>query len=215
MNKMGEWWNKKHHKYATEDWIDKPTIFSQWAIQYFPKEGIILDIAAGHGQDDIYFARQGYDVVSTDFSETALDYNTKKIPPELKDKIVVKKLDLSDNLPFGSNHFDVVYGHLAVHYFNDETTDKVFSEIKRVLKPGGILALLVNSTQDPEYGNGEKLGTDYFELSEGDVKHFFSIEYMSLKTKYFKEIVLDSKGTTYKDNAKGVFNLIRYIGQKI
>ena len=35
------------------------------------------------------------------------------------------------------------------------------------------------------------------------------------KSKGFEEVFVDDNGTTYKDNTKGVFNLIRYIGKKV
>lgn len=214
MNPKEKWWNKKHDKYASEDWIDKPTIFAQFAIKYFPKKGSLLELGAGHGQDGRFFAENGYDVTSSDFSENANNYNSNKISSEFKNKINVVRLDISKKLPFGSNIFDIVYAHLSIHYFDDKTTDFVFSEIYRVLKDKGIIALLVNSIEDPEYGTGVKLDTDFYELSPGDVKHFFSLEYMELKSKKFDRLILDNKGTTYKDNVKGVFNLIRFIGTK-
>lgn len=215
MNIRLEWWNKKHDKYAAEDWIDQPSIFSRWAVGFFPKKGKIIEFGAGHGQDTRFFAKRGYQVVSTDFSDTANEYNRKKLPEKLKDRVTIKNLDLSNPLPFGSNSFDIVYAHLAIHYFDDYGTNQVFSEIHRVLKPGGLVAILVNSIDDPEYGMGKKLNNDFFELSPGDVKHFFSLDYMRKKAKKFETIVLDNKGETHKDRAKGVFKLIRFIGKKV
>jgi SAM-dependent methyltransferase len=215
MSKMSDWWDKKHQKYASEDWVDKTTIFAKWAINYFPKSGKMLELGAGHGQDSRFFAGLGYQVISTDFSDTAIYYNTQKTPKSLKDKMSIQKVDSSKTLPYKSETFDIVYCHLALHFFDDQKTKEVFSELKRVLKKDGILAVLTNSIDDPEYGTGVKLGPDYFELSPGDVKHFFSLAYTNEITKGLKTIVLDNHGTSHKDNAKGVFNLIRYIGKKI
>jgi len=208
------WWNKKHKKYATESWVDKTSIFAEWAAEYFPGEGKILELGAGHGQDSRFFAGKGYEVTSTDFSGSALEYNLSKTPESLKNRITVNSVDISKPLPFGNDFFDVVYCNLSLHYFDDLTTDEVFKEIYRVLKPKGIVAILVNSINDPEYGQGEKIEQDYYELVPGDVKHFFSKEYMKRKTHKFETILLDSEGTSYKDTEKGVFNLIRYIGRK-
>jgi len=214
MNENLAWWNKKQDKYAIKDWIDKPSMFAKWVLQFFPKEGKILELGAGQGRDTRFFASHGYGVVSTDFSNTALGYNRKKLPDKLKKKINIQQLDLSKPFPFEDNSFDAVYSHLSVHYFDDEVTNQIFSEIYRVLRPGGMVAILVNSINDPEYGMGKKLGKDFFELSPGDVKHFFSLEYMKAKTENFETIVLDNKGETYKDKAKGVVNLIRFVGRK-
>jgi hypothetical protein len=51
-------------------------------------------------------------------------------------------------------------------------------------------------------------------LLRGMLSTFFTVEYMRSITANFQELVLDNKGTTHKDNAKGVSNLIRYIGKK-
>jgi ubiquinone/menaquinone biosynthesis C-methylase UbiE len=209
-----DWWNQKNNKYSSEEWIDKPTIFAQWAVKYFPKEGKILDLGAGHGQDSRYFANNGYQVTSTDFSDTALKLNKEKLPHDLTNKVLIQKVDLSQPFPYEDSSFDIVYAHLSLHFFNDITTDKIISEIHRVLRPTGIVAILVNSTNDPEYNTGKMLDRDYFELSQGDVKHFFSQEYLKAKTSQFETIILDNQGTTLKDSAKGVFGLIRYLGRK-
>jgi len=209
-----DWWNQKNNKYSSEEWIDKPTIFAQWVIKYFPKEGKILDLGAGHGQDSRYFADNGYQVTSTDFSDTALKLNKEKLPHDLTNKVLIQKVDLSQPFPYEDSSFDIVYAHLSLHFFNDITTDKIISEIHRVLRPTGIVAILVNSTNDPEYNTGKMLDRDYFELSQGDVKHFFSQEYLKAKTSQFETIILDNQGTTLKDSAKGVFGLIRYLGRK-
>ena len=210
-----DWWNTKHHKYASEDWIDKPSIFAQWSIKYFPKNGKILELGAGHGQDSRYFSENGYEVLSTDFSDSAIKFQEEKLPESLKNKISIKKIDLSASLPLEDSSYDIIYSHLSAHYFNDATTTKLFNEIYRVLKLGGIFVGLFNSINDSEYGTGTKLEQDYFELSPGDVKHFFSIGYVKEKTRQFKTIVLDDHGTTYKDNVKGNSNLIRFIGEKL
>lgn len=214
MNNRASFWDKKQEKNAAKDWIDKPSVFAQWAVQFFPKKAKILELGAGHGQDSRFFASKGFTVVSTDFSKAALQYNKNKLPDPLKKNLAVQTLDLINPFPFDDQSFDAVYAHLSIHYFDNQTTDQVFSELHRVLKPAGIVALLVNSTKDLEYGMGQELEDDLFELEPGDTKRFFSVKTMKDRTKQFKTIVLDEQGTTYKDTAKGVFNLIRYVGQK-
>ena len=198
MNQALDWWNKKHQKYATEEWINKPSIFSEWVLNYFPKNGKILEIGAGHGQDSRFFAEKGYLVTATDFSDSAIKFIEEKTPINLLNRVSISKVDIAKSLPFEDNSFDVVYAHLSLHYFDDETTENIFSEIYRVLKPNGIVAVLVNSTDDPEYGTGKPIGPDYYELAPGDVKHFYSQESLAKKTKIFKIIVLDNQGSTHK-----------------
>ncbi|HET6746599.1 MAG TPA: methyltransferase domain-containing protein [Candidatus Saccharimonadales bacterium] len=206
-------WQDLHNRYKDQDWIDKPSLFAQTAITYFPSKGRVLDLGAGQGQDSRYFAEHGYDVASTDLEETALEQSRSKLPDELKQKITIRKIDLREELPFEDGVFDVVYAHLSLHYFDYETTVRLFDEIQRVMKPGGILAFFTNSIHDPQYNTGTKLEEDYFQIGD-KAKRYFSVSTARAFTKYFDVSLLDDQGETYKDNAIGVHNLIRFIGAK-
>lgn len=210
---MSDVWSKIHADYKEQDWIKKPSIFAEQVIKYFPQTGRILDLGAGQGQDSRFFAKQGYRVVSTDISESALKLNRSKITGNLKDKITVQELDLSAEFPFKDGSFDVIYAHLSFHYFDKDTTLNIFNEIRRVLRTGGILAFLVNSVSDPEYKEGSEIEKDFFKVDKV-TKRYFSVESTRDFIEGFDTILLDDLGETYKDNAKGVHNLIRFIGKK-
>jgi SAM-dependent methyltransferase len=211
---MSDVWADKHKNYyATTDWIDKPSIFAETAIGYFPKNGRVLDLGAGQGQDSRFFAERGYEVVSTDLEQDALNLSKEKLLPELADKITLQKLDLREALPFTDGAFDVVYAHLSLHYFDAETTSRIFDEIYRVLKSGGVLAFFTNSTSDPEYGTGEAIEPDYYQIGQM-AKRYLSVESARRFAHSFSELLADDSGETYKDSAKGIHNLIRFIGKK-
>lgn len=210
---MSTVWSDLHEDYKTRDWVNKPSIFAETAITYFPRTGKVLDLGAGQGQDSRFFAEHGYDVVSTDLEASALATNKEKTPEKLKQHITLQKVDLRDELPYESGEFDVVYAHLSLHYFDNETTVRLFDEIRRVLRPGGVFAFFVNSIHDPEYNTGEKLEADYFQIDKTK-KRYFSVEAARRLTKHFEVSLIDDHGETYKDAEKGVHNLIRYIGTK-
>ena len=86
MQNTVHFWDKKHNKYATTDWIAKPTIFVTQVIKYFPKGGKVLKLGCGQGADAIYFAQNGYKVVASDFSPNAIEHAKKQIPEELRDQ---------------------------------------------------------------------------------------------------------------------------------
>jgi SAM-dependent methyltransferase len=205
------YWQQKHIKYLNEDFINKPTIFATQAIKYFPKTGKVLELGAGQGQDAIYFLEKGYDVTACDLSEFALKLAEKKIPESLKNKIEFKALDFSQTLPFEPNNFDVIFSHLALHYFNRVRTEKLFNEIYTILKPGGIFATLTNTTDDDETKRLAKIEGDYFINPEGLKKRYFSVDSMKKITDKFEILLLDAQGETYKDKIK---TLIRFIGKK-
>lgn len=209
MNKV---WSDLHKRYSEQDWIDKPSVFAEQAIKYFPQSGSVLELGAGQAQDGCFFASQGYKVTATDIEDTALELAKQKA----SDKSVnldLKKVDLREELPFENESFDVVYAHLSLHYFDKETTVRLFGEIQRVLKKGGVFAFFVNSVNDPEYKTGKELEPDYFQIDK-TAKRYFSESTARKFAQWFDVNLLDELGETYKDSAKGVHNLVRFIGTK-
>ncbi len=206
-------WKQLHKRYEKEDWVKIPSIFAQQVIEYFPLEGALLELGAGLGQDGLYFAEHGYHVTSTDLEIESLTVAIKANKP-LRSKIDIEKVDLEEPLQFDDEQFDIVYAHLSLHYFSLETTITIFEEIYRILKPGGIVAFFTNSTDDPEYGTGEKIEEDYFNI-EGVPKRYFSPETANRFAAKFSTILSDNNGETYKDSAKDIHNLIRFIGKRL
>ncbi len=206
-------WNNLHSRYSKQDWINKPNIFAKEILKYIPKGAKLLELGAGQGQDTRFFARNGIEVTSTDISSKALEENKKKLPDELKDKVKIIETDTSKPLNFEDESFDVVYAHLSLHYFDAKTTRKIIQEVYRVLKPCGLFMMLNNAVTDPEYGQGEKIEDDYFFINDKK-KRFFSTTSIKSFLDGFETVLLDDKGETYKDAAKGIHNLIRYVGKK-
>lgn len=208
-------WEKALASYSAKDWIDKPTIFVQQAVQYFPASGKILELAAGQGQDSRYLATRGYEVFCTDISDYGLQEAERKAKNEKLD-ITFKKVDLSEPLPFEDNEFDVVYSHLGLHYFVKDYTRQLFQEIHRILKKGGILAALFNTPDDPELkGEGfEKIEDNYFlEVKTGLKKRYLTLEDAKYFTDgIFEPIAIDTEGRAYKD---GKTALVRIIAKSI
>lgn len=203
-------WKQIHRDYQKAGWIEKPSIFAKQAVNYFPGAGKILELGAGFGQDSRFFADKGYAVTSTDTGDLAISENKKRSSSE---KIQIRRLNIREKFPFDKESFDVVYAHLSLHYFDDETTQDIFDEIYRVLKKGGIFAFFTNSTDDPEFNTGKKIEDHYFEIDRLKKRYFNAKEALKYAHR-FNAIVCDNKGETYKDSAKGIHNLIRYIGSK-
>ena len=203
------WWTKTDN----DGWDDNPSIFAQFATSYFPKDGRLLELGAGLGKDSRYFASHGLFVVSTDFSDKALD--TSKWEANMKKimNIDYHNVDIKNPLPFKDVEFDVVYAHAVLHYFSHETTDQIFSEIHRVLKDGGVFATLLKSKEDPEVLKSLKLQGGFYQTPQGIVERFFSVEEVQKETEgLFKPVVLDASEQTHEsENA----TFLRFIGLKI
>ena len=103
-------------------------------VQWIPKEGKLLEIGVWDGSIVRNYrpAFEG-EIYGTDVSLDAM----KPALPLLKE---AKPCDLNrDELPWPENTFDCVVCCEVIEHIVD--TDRLLSELKRVLKPGGVLVL--------------------------------------------------------------------------
>ena len=209
-----EYWTHAHEKYSARGLGVKTTKFAAEVLDYLSATGTLLDLGAGQGQDSRFFAQHGFTVTSTDLTPAPLALS-KKLAAGAGLTINFQEVDVSQPLPFKDETFAVVYSHMALHYFDRETTSRIVSEISRVLQPDGIFATLLNTIEDPEttrpdFGEIEK---DYYKTPTGIYKRYFSVDIIRAFTAgYFEPVILDATGKTYKDDIE---TLIRFIGKKI
>jgi demethylmenaquinone methyltransferase/2-methoxy-6-polyprenyl-1,4-benzoquinol methylase len=110
-----------------------------------PKQ--ILDIATGTGDFAIMLAKLNPEkVIGLDISQGMLDMGIEKIKNKKLDGLIDMIQGDSENMPFDDNTFDAITVGFGVRNF--ENLDKGLQEIKRVLKPHGVLAIL--ETSQPE-----------------------------------------------------------------
>lgn len=201
-------WNNIHEHYAKQSWASKPSLFVQEVFQYFPQGASVLELGGGLGQDSVFFASHGCTVLLTDVSADVV------AEAATTHGLATQQLDMSQPFPFEDASFDVVYAHLSLHYFDTATTHAIMAEIRRVLKTGGVLAVLVNTVEDPEYGAGREIEKDFFEIDLVN-KRFFTPDSFAVFVTGFETVLLDAQGETYKDSAKGIHNLVRFVGKKV
>jgi len=115
----------------------------------------ILEIGASFSYASFKFAQKGCSVVATDIS------NYLKVSNLFVKKAYYDRI-FSDmhNIPFVDNTFDIVFAAAVLHHSKD--LKKVFGEIYRVLKPGGRL-VLINETSR---GVLERVHPVYKEMEE-------------------------------------------------
>jgi demethylmenaquinone methyltransferase / 2-methoxy-6-polyprenyl-1,4-benzoquinol methylase len=101
----------------------------------------ILDIATGTGDLAIALVNTGADsITGIDISEGMLEVGKKKIKEKKLNHIISLETGNSEFLRFKDNSFDAITVSFGVRNF--EHLDIGLKEIYRVLKPGGILAIL-------------------------------------------------------------------------
>jgi len=113
------------------------------------KEGYnILDIAAGAGEQSITAAEKvgpNGSVLATDLAPKILEYAKELASEKGINNIKTKEID-GENLTLSDNSFDTVISRVGLIFFPDQ--QKALKEMKRVLKPGGMVAAIVYSTVD-------------------------------------------------------------------
>jgi SAM-dependent methyltransferase len=158
---------------------------------------IILDLGCGVGRHMIYLEKQDFFMIGSDISPTAL-----KLTKEWLEKEKLKNYFLVENditkLPFKKEYFDAVISVNVIHHNPLNKIEKTISEIKRILKKGGIAFITVNSINDRKFGTGRKIehntyatpGSEHIPIIEGRaVHHFFDekdVKKLFLKFKIIK-----------------------------
>jgi SAM-dependent methyltransferase len=99
----------------------------------------ILEIGCGTGMTLTYLASlpDNYELHGLDFSQTMLSQAREKLS-ELDNPFGLAQGDTFE-LPFGENVFDVVYSTRFIHQFNHDDKKKIYREMLRVLKQGGLV----------------------------------------------------------------------------
>ena len=200
-----EYWKTKWDKREIEEANDfARRSFSQIKYNNFET---LLDLGCGNGRDSLFFASEGLNVTSVDFSESGIK-KLNELSKEKGLKINTIQTDIR-KINFPDDSFDVIYAHLILHYFNDEVTTKIFEKLFRILKKDGLIFIKCKSVEDALYGKGEKVGKDMYK--KGHLRHFFSEEYMKEKLRDFKILEIRKTSSVYHQYES---NFIEAIGTK-
>lgn len=134
MNKQKQYWNKIYELNS-----DRKPKYDLWLDKYeniltTSKNVPMIDLGCGLGNNTLYLKERGYEVISCDFSETALLRLTNFI-----DNLNIQCFDMKNGLPFEDSSAKIIIADLSLHYFTWEDTLKIVKEISRVLMDDGFL----------------------------------------------------------------------------
>ena len=178
-----------NNKPKYDDWLDEfESIISNIETE-------IIDLGCGvTGNNTLYLLEKGKEVISCDFAEEALN-----VVKNIKGSKTLM-FDMLDVFPFEDNSTDLVIADLSLHYFKEKDTNRIISEIKRILKPNGYLFFRLNSTNSTEYKkiieNGEKEIESNLFFSKNMEKRFFNEKDINKFFKDFKMICLREENMT-------------------
>ncbi|QQG38992.1 MAG: class I SAM-dependent methyltransferase [Candidatus Woesearchaeota archaeon] len=109
----------------------------------------ILDLGAGTGNYGKAMKEKGYDVICIDNSEEMVKKCRQK-------GLIAKVMDIEE-LDFPENTFDGVCASASLIHIPKANLEKVLKSIKRVLKPGGLFYVGVQTGDGEKFIDGVKL----------------------------------------------------------
>jgi len=111
--------------------------------------GKLLNVGCAHGPDFLPFT-QGFDLWGIDFSAGMLK-QAQRYSGKFKFYVNLVAADML-SLPFPNNTYDWAISVAAYHHIKDKNNrERAFSELKRVLKPGGEAFLTVWNRGQPRF----------------------------------------------------------------
>lgn len=151
-----------------------------------------------------WLLNRGFDVLSCDISDVALE-KLRELIPNSK----TMQLNVKEKLPFCDNFAGLINANLSIHYFNMKDTIEIFKEIYRVLKPNGLFIGRVNSDQNEDYvKETTKEIEKNFYYDYDRYYRLFNKEQFDIFTKDWKVISLNENITVRLDRRKALWEFI-------
>ncbi|MFD7260081.1 class I SAM-dependent methyltransferase [Streptomyces sp. NPDC059874] len=134
----------------------------------------VLELGAGHGRDALYFAREGFSVLASDFSLVGLEQLREAAAAQgVTERVTTAVHDVREPLPLADASVDAVFAHMLLCMaLSTKEIHALVAEVRRVLRPGGAFVYTVRHTGDAHYRAGTGHGDDIWEHG-GFAVHFF------------------------------------------
>ena len=139
---------------------------AEWMTRFselLPTGGRILDVGCAAGRDSKWFVEHGFDVVGIDIAPKFLAMARERVTG-----VDFQEMNVAD-LDFPDASFDGVWCSCVLIHLNKNDARVAVSEMLRVLKPDGILYLLVKAGEtegfeaDQRYGGAQKYSSYFTE----------------------------------------------------
>jgi len=143
-------WNTR---FAVDDYVFGRTA-SQFVVRMEPKlarKSRVLCVADGEGRNSVYLAQRGHDVSANDFSANAIA-KAKKLAMEAGVVISHARVDL-ETWEWPKQAYDAAFA-VFFQFAQPAARDRIFTELKRTVVPGGRIFLHGYTLKQLEYRTG-------------------------------------------------------------
>lgn len=143
----------------------------------FCKDKVVLDVACGEGYGSYLLSKYSKKVVGIDIDYDVINFASREYINNNLEFIVGNV----NNLPIkGKCLFDLIVSFEAIEHIDEKNQIKLLTEVKRLLKPGGVLII---STPN------KSLYTDVLKnKNKFHVKEFYLNEFNDFLKKYFQNV---------------------------
>ena len=183
INKLSLPWTGERYVPEIEGQIELEHLHRYLFAAKFVQGKNVLDIASGEGYGSAVLASKANHVIGVDISEEAVNHARSKY----QNRNIEFRVGPADSIPVESNSIDVVVSFETIEHHDKHK--EMMSEIKRVLKPDGIL--IMSSPDKYFYSVVPNYSNPYH------VKELFKEEFKELLGKFFKNVRLLGQRVVY------------------
>ncbi len=143
-------WNQR---YAGEDYLfgREPNAYLRAQARLLPPGGRALCVADGEGRNSVWLARQGLQVEAFDIAEVAVA-KARKLAADAGVAVAFQVAGC-DDWPWAAEAYDAVVA-VFVQFADPTMRERLFANMARALKPGGVLIVQGYTPKQLDYKTG-------------------------------------------------------------
>lgn len=169
---MTEFWEAAFTKMQTA-WGLEPTASALLACDYFTRKDVkdVLIPGIGYGRNARPFLDRGMSVAGIEISETAIALARTELGLE----IPIAHGSVVD-MPFAHRKYDGIFSHGLIYLLDQRGRQKFIRDCYRQLTQGGHMIFTLISKKAPMYGQGPRLGEDWYERLPNLPMYFYDAD---------------------------------------